>query len=173
MIHACRLPQYPVIALDTDNVMPDEPPTTSATPPEPVALDLRDHVVFDPNDPPVLPIARTGQLDLELICLEPKQAFSAITLDADRLYTVIGGRAWAVIEDAEITLEPLQAVLVPSGMAHGIRNDSPDPLILQVVTSPPGRESRSARPQRASTRQPEGGDDRPRFSRVRRFLGSG
>lgn len=156
-----------------------------ATPPRPVALDLRDHVLFDPDEPRTQPIAHAGRLGLQLVCLEPGQALAARTLPVDRLYTVIGGRAWAVVEDAEIHLDPLQAVLVPAGSAHGLRNDSPDPLILQVVDgghvdagattsdaapAPPTAPS----PQEGGRRDPAVPDDpRDRFARIRRLLGSG
>ena len=104
----------------------------------PVALDLRDHVAFDLDVPQMRPITAGGGLRLDLVCLEPKQILPAATIDGDRLYTVIGGRAWAVVEDAEVVLEALQALLVPAGAAHGLRNESPDPLIVQVVTAAPG-----------------------------------
>lgn len=114
------------------------PPGDATGPPphEPVALDLRDHVLFDAARPVHRAVAEGTALRLGLVCLEPRQALPAGIADTDRLYTVIGGRAWVVVDDAEVTLDPLQAVLVPHGAAYGVRNDSPDPLILQVVTGP-------------------------------------
>ena len=148
---------------------------------EPVALDLRDHVAFDLSTPQLRPITAGGQLRLDLVCLEPRQVLPAVTLDGDRLYTVVGGRAWAVVEDAEVVLEPLQALLVPAGAAHGVRNDSPDPLIVQVVTAVAEAGTAGAAPARAPfsdeagvemppVQPPAAGSDR--FARIRRLLGS-
>lgn len=156
--------------------MADRPPAPAAA-----ALDLRDHVAFDTAGARVHVVTATRHLGISVACLEPRQTLPAQTLPGDRLYTVIGGRAYAVVEDAEITLDPLQGVLVPAGAAHGIRNDSADPLILQVVTSPPA----AGDPGEASTRagaagagasrnDTSSGERIPedRFSRIRRLLGS-
>lgn len=147
----------------------------------PVALDLRDHVLFDPDTPTQQPITAGEHIRLDLVCLEPKQTLPAVTLAGDRLYTVVGGRAWAVIEDAEVVLEPLQAVLVPAGAAHGVRNDSADPLILHVVSAPPETSAIiapaehthadvSAPPTSRQDRGETPGSER--FAGIRRILGS-
>ncbi|WP_370327856.1 cupin domain-containing protein [Euzebya sp.] len=105
---------------------------------EPVAVDLRDYVQFDLDLPAGRRVVATDVVALDLICLEPQQVLEARTFTtADAVYTVLGGRAWVVTDDAEVTLDPLQALLVPAGVPHGLRNSSADPLILQVVTSPP------------------------------------
>lgn len=111
---------------------------TSPIPFEPVAVDLRDYVVFDPADPVPRRVFATDVVAVDLVCLEPKQELGARAFPtADVVYTVLGGRAWVVTDEAEVTLEPLQSVIVPATIPHGLRNDSPDPLILQVVVSPP------------------------------------
>jgi quercetin dioxygenase-like cupin family protein len=105
---------------------------------EPVAVDLRDYVVFDPSKAVTRRVFATDVVAVDLICLEPQQVVGARAFPtADVVYTVLGGRAWVVTDEAEATLEPLQSVIVPATVPHGIRNDSPDPLILQVVVSPP------------------------------------
>jgi quercetin dioxygenase-like cupin family protein len=106
--------------------------------PQPVPVDLRDYVSFDLDRPEAQRVFSTDVVAIDLVCLEPRQALAARRYDtADAIYTVIGGRAWVVVDDAEVTLEPLQAVLVPAGVPHGLRNDSPDPLILHVTVGPP------------------------------------
>jgi quercetin dioxygenase-like cupin family protein len=124
--------------------MPDEPTTTAtAVPPaaegfEPVAVDLKDYVEFDLDLPAGRRVVATDVLAVDLVCLEPGQVLDARTFaTADAVYTVLGGRAWVVTDEAEVVLAPLQAVLVPAGVPHGLRNTAADPLILQVVTSPP------------------------------------
>ncbi|MGH3666192.1 MAG: cupin domain-containing protein [Egibacteraceae bacterium] len=109
-----------------------------AAPLEPVAVDLRDYVDFDLAAATGRRVFATDVVAVDLVCLEPTQQVDARTLEgADTIYTVLGGKAWVVTDDAEVTLDPLQAVMVPTGVAHGIRNDGADPLILQVVVSPP------------------------------------
>lgn len=104
----------------------------------PVAMDLRDYVQFDIELPAGRRVVATDVLALDLICLEPQQTLSARTFhEADAVYTVLGGKAWVVTDTDEVTLAPLQAVMIPAGVPHGLRNSSADPLILQVVTSPP------------------------------------
>ena len=107
-------------------------------PDAPRAVDLRDYVTFDVDAPVGRRVFSTDVLAVDLLCLEPRQVIAARTFPtADAWYCVIGGRAWVVTHDAEVTLESLQGVLVPAGVPHAVRNDSPDPLIVQVVTSPP------------------------------------
>lgn len=112
---------------------------TMDTPPfEPLAVDLRDYVDFDLAAAVGRRVFTTDVVAVDLVCLEPNQAIDARTLaGADAIYTVLGGRAWVVTDEAEVTLDPLQAVVVPAGVPHGVRNDGADPLILQVVVSPP------------------------------------
>lgn len=103
----------------------------------PSAVDLRDYVTFD--DAPVgRRVFATDVVAVDVVCLEPQQVIAPRTFaDADAIYTVLGGRAWVVTDDAEVTLAPLQAIMLPAGVPHALRNHSPDPLILQVVISPP------------------------------------
>jgi quercetin dioxygenase-like cupin family protein len=105
---------------------------------EPVAVDLRDYVVFHQGEVITQRVLATDVVAVDLVCLEPQQVIGARAFPtADVVYTVLGGRAWVVTDEAEATLEPLQSVMVPAAVPHGVRNDSPDPLILQVVVSPP------------------------------------
>lgn len=118
---------------------PDPSPDPTLDPvDQPRAVDLRDYVRFDLERPSGVRVFATDIVAVDLLCLEPGQALDArVRPGADSVYTVLGGRAWVVVDDAEVTLEPLQAIMIPSGAAHGIRNESPDPLILHVVESPP------------------------------------
>lgn len=114
------------------------PDMTADQPYEPVAVDLRHFASFELDGPAARRVLRTDVVALDVVCLEPQQVLEARTFeDADAVYVVLGGRAWVVTDEAEVTLDPLQAVLVPAGVPHGVRNSSPDPLILQLVTSPP------------------------------------
>lgn len=105
---------------------------------EPTAVDLRDYVDFTESGPSTRRVFATDVVAVDLVGFEPQQVIGAqVFATADVIYTVVGGRAWVVTDEAEVTLEPLQSVMIPAGVAHGVRNDAPDPLILQVVVSPP------------------------------------
>lgn len=143
---------------------------------EPTAVDLKDYVEFDLDLPAGRRVLATDVLALDLICLEPQQAVAARTFaTADAVYTVLGGRAWVVTDEAEVVLGPLQAVMIPAGIPHGLRNSSADPLILQVVTSPPD-EAPVVPPGPSPTATAEGVEAAARpgaLDRLRRALGSG
>ncbi|HUG86900.1 MAG TPA: cupin domain-containing protein [Euzebya sp.] len=118
--------------------MTDDGGAPPQTPFQPTAVDLRDYVQFDLDLPTGRRVVSTDVLALDLICLEPQQTVHARTFsEADAVYTVLAGLAWIVTDEVEVTLSPLQALMIPAGVPHGVRNSSADPLILQVVTSPP------------------------------------
>jgi quercetin dioxygenase-like cupin family protein len=139
----------------------------------PIAVDLRDYVDFSLAAAIGRRVYATDVVAVDLLSLEPGQIIEARTLPgADAIYTVLGGQAWVVTDDAEVTLQALQAVLVPAGVPHGVRNNSADPLILQVVVSPPD-EAPAALPGPAEQRAGErDAAPAPRLlDRVRRVLG--
>ncbi len=139
---------------------------------EPTAVDLRDYVMFDPDATAGRRVLVTDMVAIDLVCLEPQQVVGARRFaDADVVYIVLGGLAWVVADDREVTLEPLQAVLVPAGVAHGLRNDSPDPLILQVVVSPPDEVTAPATRPPAGSRAAGKGPGEGLVERLRRALG--
>lgn len=114
------------------------PPCDTVLVPEPMTVDLRDYVAFDAARAVRARVFATDLVAVDMLCLEPGQQLGARTHDdSDTVYVVIGGRAWIVTDAGEATLDPLHAVLIPAGTTHGIRNDSPDPLLLQTVTSLP------------------------------------
>jgi len=140
---------------------------------EPTAVDLRDYVVFDLAGAAGRRVLATDVVAVDLVCLEPHQTVGARTYaSADAIYTVLGGRAWVVTDRAEVTLAPLQSVLVPAGVPHGLRNDAADPLILQVVVSPPDEAPPlPAGPSPDATAAPAAQDGPSLLDRLRRGLG--
>jgi quercetin dioxygenase-like cupin family protein len=140
---------------------------------EPVAVDLRDYVDFSLDAATGRRVFTTDVLAVDLLCLEPRQVIEPRTFPtADVLYTVIGGVAWIVTDEAQVTLRALQALLVPAGVPHGVRNDSADPLLLQMVCSPPDEAPPSLE---GPAVQPETRPDEPgrpgALDRLRRVLG--
>ena len=147
----------------------DEPVPSGDALYEPTAVDLRDYIVFDPAGPIQRRVFATDVVGVDLVCLEPKQSMSARAFPtADAVYTVLGGRAWVVTDEAEVTLEPLQSVMVPTTIWHGVRNDSPDPLILQVIVSPPDEVPAVSDPVASPSRQKP---KRSALDRLRKALG--
>jgi quercetin dioxygenase-like cupin family protein len=147
--------------------------TTNADGFEPTAVDLRDYVDFDEGRPVDRRVFATDVVAIDLVCLEPGQVLEAREFaTADAVYTVLGGIAWVVTDEAEVTLQALQAVIVPAGVVHGLRNASADPLILQVVVSPPDEVPAAARgPLADSGGRTSGSPDRPGLlDRLRRGL---
>lgn len=138
---------------------------------EPTAVDLRDYVVFDEAGASGRRVFATDVVAIDLVCLEPGQVVGARRFaTADTVYTVLGGVAWVVTDEAEVTLQPLQSVMVPAGIPHGLRNDSADPLILQAVVSPP--DEAPGLPGPAATPTGEAGTPPPGLlDRLRRVLG--
>lgn len=147
-------------------------PSDQASAFEPTAVDLRDYVDFQESAPSTRRVFATDVVAVDVVGLEPQQVIAARVLGtSDVIYTVVGGRAWVVTDEAEVTLEPLQSVMIPAGVAHGVRNDAPDPLILQVVVSPP-----DDLPTPPTGPAPPASEPRPRaragmLDRVRRVLG--
>jgi quercetin dioxygenase-like cupin family protein len=143
---------------------------------DPVAVDLRDYVDFSLDAATGRRVFTTDVLAVDLVCLEPRQVIEPRTFaTADVMYTVIGGVAWIVTDDAQVTLQALQALLVPAGVPHGVRNDSADPLLLHMVSSPPDEAPPSlhgpAVTPASADRQPEQAGRPGALDRLRRVLG--
>ena len=104
-------------------------------------VDLRDYVSFGQDAARRVRVFATPRLAIDLWCLEPQQATPVLLHDeVDVTYTVLGGKSWFVTDEGEIGLDPMGALLVPAGVAHGIDNRSPDPLVVVAAASPPGEE---------------------------------
>lgn len=116
-------------------------PDPTASPSSVVPVDLRDYVVFSPDEATRVRVLATEHLALDLWCLEPGQATPVLHLpDRDVAYTVIGGRSWFATDEGEVGLDPMGALLVPADVVHGIDNRAPDPLIVLAAVAPPGDE---------------------------------
>ena len=103
----------------------------------PLPVDLRDWVRFSTDAAVRVRVQRTDALAVDLWCIEPQQATDVLRAVGDVTYTVLAGRSWFVTEDGDIGLDPLGSMLIPGGVAHGIDNRAPDPLIVLAVSSPP------------------------------------
>ncbi len=101
--------------------------------------DLRDWVRFSKDEAQRVRVFTTPTLALDLWCIEPQQATGVLQDEAAEVhYTVIGGRSWFVTDQGEVGLDPMGALQVPAGTAHGIQNRGVDPLIVLASVSPGG-----------------------------------
>lgn len=101
-------------------------------------VDLRDYAAFEREAARRVRVFATDVITVDLWCLEPRQDTHVLHYeDVDVVYTVIGGNAWFATDQGELGLGPLGAILVPSGVAHGIGNRSADPVIVLASASPP------------------------------------
>lgn len=140
----------------------------------PVPVDLRDYVEFDAAGASGRRVFATDVVAVDVVCLQPHQSVEARSFaTADAIYTVLGGAAWVVTDEGQVTLRALQSVMVPAPVAHGVHNDSADPLILQVVVSPPDEAPEAVLgPASTATADGELGERRPGLlRRLRRLLG--
>jgi quercetin dioxygenase-like cupin family protein len=120
------------------------PPPHATTPPDARVpegvrpVDLRDYVRFSAEAAVRVRVFASADLALDLWCVEPRQTTPALLYPGhDVAYTVLGGRSWFVTDEGELGLDPLGAMLVTAGTAHGIDNRAPDPLIVVAVAAPP------------------------------------
>lgn len=117
-------------------------PTPAPSPEDGVKVqptDLRDWVRFDPEQATRTRVLATEQVAVDLWCIEPQQATGVLLDDdVDSVYTVLGGRSWFVTDQGEVGLDPMGALLVPAGVAHGIQNRGVDPLIVHRAAGPGG-----------------------------------
>lgn len=62
---------------------------------------------------------------------------SCSKLSEDELYLVVAGEVVMTVADDEAVLRPGDAVYVPQGVAHGVRNESSAPAELVLLFGPP------------------------------------
>lgn len=151
-----------------------DPVPARGQPDQPLPVDLRDYVEFDLYGAAGRRVFATDVVAVDLVCLEPGQVVEARRFPtADAIYTVLGGIAWVRTDEAEVTLTALQSVMVPATVPHGIRNDGADPLILQVVVSPPDEAPAAGMGPSAPPRTEVGRPPPGLLARLRRRLGGG
>ncbi len=82
-------------------------------------------------------LLETDRLFFDLYCLKSGQAQKVHSHPgSDKVYFVLSGRASVRIGEREEELTAGQAVLAPSGTAHGVANAAEVPLTLLVFMAP-------------------------------------
>ena len=72
---------------------------------------------------------------------EPGQAHKLHAHEGmDKVYQVLEGTGTFLLEDRELAMEPGVMLVAPSGVPHGIRNDSDARLVVSAILAPgPGK----------------------------------
>lgn len=83
------------------------------------------------------PVFETEHLFCDVYCLEPGQE-QAVHAHAgsDKIYILLEGRAVVTVGDEERELRPMEAVLAPAGLPHGIANRSKERAAALVFFAP-------------------------------------
>jgi quercetin dioxygenase-like cupin family protein len=83
-------------------------------------------------------IWRSDQLMVGLNCLEPGQSQPVHAHDgADKFYFVVQGRGNFTVGDEQNDAEAGSLIVAPSGVPHGVTNNSTERLSLLVTIAPP------------------------------------
>jgi mannose-6-phosphate isomerase-like protein (cupin superfamily) len=73
----------------------------------------------------------------DLYCLEPGQEQLLLVHEAsDKVIVVMAGRVLARVDDEHEEIAQYDAVLVPAGAKHALKNLGPDPAVLVVFVGP-------------------------------------
>jgi mannose-6-phosphate isomerase-like protein (cupin superfamily) len=79
----------------------------------------------------------TDNMFSDIYCLEPGQEQkSHAHKGADKVYFVLEGSGVFIVGDDERELGSNNIVLAPSGIEHGVRNDSSSQLVVLVFMAP-------------------------------------
>ncbi len=99
---------------------------------------VRDLVAFAPDKMAKIALATTERCQLDLYCVAAGQSQKAHTHeDQDKIYYVLEGRGRFTLGGTEQRLSEGEALVASAGVAHGLVNDGPEPLVILVVVSPP------------------------------------
>ncbi len=93
---------------------------------------------FSPDKLAKVPLFASERFFLDLYCLEPGQSQKAHAhAGSDKVYLVVLGRGVFEIGDEKRALGAGEGTFAPSGVVHGVRNDSDSRLVVLTWMSPP------------------------------------
>lgn len=100
--------------------------------------DIRDLVHFSEDDPRHGTLFESEHLWSEVICLQGAQGLGPMSDPAsDAIVVVISGEVSAQVGKSRDRMNQWDSVLVEAGVELTVRNASPDPAVLLLVTAPP------------------------------------
>ncbi len=96
-----------------------------------------EHAVFAPDKMGKATLFRSDRILVGLNSFEPGQEHSLHAHSGmDKVYHVLSGQGNFLLEDREIPMEAGQMLIAPEGVAHGIRNDAAERLIVLAILAP-------------------------------------
>jgi quercetin dioxygenase-like cupin family protein len=96
-----------------------------------------EHAVFAADKMGKATLFRSERILVGLNCFEPGQEHPLHAHSGmDKVYHVLSGRGCFLLEDREIPMEAGQMLIAPEAVAHGIRNDSAEQLVVLAILAP-------------------------------------
>ncbi|MFN8061392.1 MAG: cupin domain-containing protein [Vicinamibacterales bacterium] len=105
-----------------------------------ITLRPEDHAVYTPGGMGKATLFESPRLLVGLNAFEPGQTHRLHTHPGmDKIYMVLDGRATLLLDDRTETVDRGTMTIVPEGVAHGLRNDSNERLLVLAVLAPSPR----------------------------------
>lgn len=97
--------------------------------------------VFNPEKMGKATLFESDRILVGLNSFEPGQAHALHAHEGmDKVYQVLEGTGTFLLEDQELAMQPGVMLIAPSGVPHGIRNDSDARLVVSAILAPgPGK----------------------------------
>lgn len=104
----------------------------------PSAIRPEDHAVFRDDKMGKSTLFESKSILVGLNCFEPGQEHALHAhAGMDKVYHVVSGKGLFLLEGQEIPMETGVMLIAPDGVAHGIRNDGGERLVVLAILSPP------------------------------------
>ncbi|HZD00792.1 MAG TPA: cupin domain-containing protein [Actinomycetes bacterium] len=98
---------------------------------------LADLIAFDQRPMTKRRVFETDRTLTDLYCLDPGQEQLLLVHEAsDKVVVVMAGRVLARVDKDSAELGQYEALLVPAGSKHTLKNLGPDPAVLLVFLGP-------------------------------------
>jgi len=103
----------------------------------PSAIRPEEHAVFSAEKMGKATLFRSERVMVGLNSFEPGQEHTLHVHEGmDKVYHVISGSGRFLLQDREIPMAAGVMLIAPEGVAHGIRNDGSERLIVLAVLAP-------------------------------------
>jgi quercetin dioxygenase-like cupin family protein len=103
----------------------------------PAAIRPEQHAVFSAEKMGKATLFRSDHLMVGLNSFEPGQEHALHAHQGmDKVYHVLSGTGVFLLEDRELAMESGVMLIAPDGVAHGIRNDGAERLVVLAILSP-------------------------------------
>jgi mannose-6-phosphate isomerase-like protein (cupin superfamily) len=98
---------------------------------------LAELIAFDERRMAKHRVFETDRTLTDLYCLDPRQEqFLHVLEGSDKVLVVMAGRVLVRVEDESAEAAQYDAVLVPAGAKHALKNLGPEPAVLVVFVGP-------------------------------------